>query len=534
MSSRKSVHQSLQPAEPRPASIGLQAVWPRGASWATSHGQALSLTVVTAICVAVVATTAGPRRDLDYWWHVLLGRALMEGDASSAQTWAVWPGDPTWRTAQPLAEVMLAVADQWWQSASPATVRAMTAAGAMAALAVSCRPWAAGGGLVTASRWWAFGCGSIAVLGFTQERPAQVGIMLMPLVGATIAWLTSATCVSRRRWLLVSGTTLAAGGIWSLSHQSWLLAWVVLVVAAALAPQAWSARIATLMVLAAVLAWGWVRLGPPWAAITTAGAAASLAEWQPTRFWAIPAAPASALVLAFAAVTAFALTTTPGNRWVPGDSSRYAALVVLGVAGAAAWRHVPVTVLAAGPILIAHAQAHALPASPSFAGATARQVYRAEGLAVASAIALSLALAVTSAHVWARLQPAPATAADEVAMIAARHTCNFSRAATIATHYNDSGPALAGARTAPCTHASRMQVVIDGRADRYGADALRRWQSVLRTEGSLWRRDWQMVDPDIALLPAGSRLRWELRRQGWHLAEIRSGYAVLYSPGSVV
>lgn len=485
------------------------------------------LAAVAATCVAVVATTAGPRRDLDYWWHVLLGRALMAGDVSSTAQWAVWPGDPEWRTAQPLAEVMLAAADQWWQPASPATVRALTAAAAMATLAAVCRPGAAGGRAVAASRWWAFGCGAAVVMGFSQERPAQVGLVLMPLAGALAGWWASINRPTRRWWLLLCGATVATGALWSLSHQSWLLAWVVVAVAVTLSPRPLAAKAAFLGLLAALLGWGWLLLGPPWAAITTAGAASSLAEWQPTEFTTIPGLPATAMVLACAASIARAATAPPGAKWLPGDASRYAVLLVLGVVGASAWRHLPVTVLAAGPVLIAHTVAHTGGVYPDSGRRAAPQ--RA-AVTSATAIGLPLVLSVLAAHLWAQVQPAPLTAADHVAAITARHACAWPTSATIATHYNDSGPALAGARAAPCPHSRDMQVVIDGRADRYGADALRRWQQVVDVKGRNWERDWRMVDPDIAVLRHGSALGRELRRQGWHLAEMRHGYEVLHRP----
>ena len=78
-----------------------------------------------------------------------------------------------------------------------------------------------------------------------------------------------------------------------------------------------------------------------------------------------------------------------------------------------------------------------------------------------------------------------------------------------------------------------MQVVIDGRADRYGADALRRWQDVLNAEGRNWERDWCAVDPDMAILPTYTPLSGELRQRGWQLAELRSGIAVLVRPSAV-
>lgn len=488
------------------------------------------MAAVSAACVAVVATTTGPRRDLDYWWHVLLGRAILVGDASSASSWSVWPGEPGWQTAQPLAEIALAAADQWWQSTAPPTVRAGTSALAAAALAAVTRPWAGGGLAVTACRWWAFGWGCLVVLGFTQERPAQVGLVFMPLAGMLAAWWAANSPLTRRGWVALTCAAVAAGLVWALSHQSWLLAWVVLVTAVTLSPRPAGTRATAMGFLAVVMAGSWWALGPPWQAITTAGAAASLVEWQPTEFLSIPGMPATALVVACAAAIAHVFLARSRQKWLPGDASRYATLLVLGVAGASAWRHVPVSVLAAAPVLVAHVQVHTHAQSALTTERSPHRVPLRSATATATAIGVPLALSVLVAHGWAHLQPAEATDADRVAALAARHTCHVARPATIASHYNDAGPILAGSRSARCPHAKDMQVVIDGRADRYGADALSRWHDVINAEGWQWEQDWRDMDPDVAVLKTHAPLRHELRHRGWSVREIRDGYVVLYSP----
>lgn len=493
----------------------------------------LELAAVSAACTAVVVTTFGPRRDVDYWWHVLLGQALLSGDVSTATSWAVWPGDPAWQSAQPLAEIALATADRWWPAAAPTTVRALTAAMAMATLALVTRPWSKAALGVSVGRWWAFTWGSAVILGFTQERPAQVGLIAMPLVGALASWWATGRPVSRQGWLLTGCAALVMGGLWSLSHQSWMLAWSVLVVAVVLAPRPVATRALALGAMALIPIWSWWWLGPPWQAITTAGAAASLAEWQQTQFLSVPGSPATAMVVGCAAAMAMAAQRAPGDRWRRGDASRYAALLVLGVAGATAWRHVPVSVLAAAPVLIAHVEAHTDRRWPNSAGPLIGTPGRRPGLRRTILMALPVVLTVAGMHVAAHLAPAQHSDADHVADLAQSHTCRLTGPAIIATHYNHSGPALAGARTANCAHAPQMQVVIDGRADRYGADALRRWQDVLNAEGRNWERDWCAVDPDMAILPTYTPLSGELRQRGWQLAELRSGIAVLVRPSAV-
>lgn len=490
----------------------------------------VAVAVVSATCVAVVATTTGPRRDLDYWWHVLLGRALINRVPSSASSWSVWPGDPDWRTAQPLAEMALATADRWWPASAPATVRATTAALAMTTLVIATRPWRADPLPVVLGRWWVFAWGSVAVFGFTQERPAQVGLICMPLVGMLAAWWATGRLASRRAWLLFGSVSTVTAALWTLSHQSWLLAWSVLLTAVALSPRPWSTRTAALAMLAGVFAWAWWWLGPPWRALLTAEAASSLAEWQPTGFFTIPGAPATALVLGCAAAIAQSLLSPKGQRWHTGDASRYATLLVLGLAGASAWRHVPVTVLAAGPVLISLLLIRSgVGPTPERQREDPRHRPRSSPALV---IGLPLVCGVAAVHLAAQLQPAQATQADRVATLAARHACGLPVPAVIATHYNDSGPALAGARSADCPQAAAARVVIDGRADRYGADALERWQRVLSAEGRRWEQDWHAVDPDIAILAADSRLHRALLERGWAQSEVDHGLVVLKRPGA--
>lgn len=486
--------------------------------------------MTSATCVAVVATTTGPRRDLDYWWHVLLGNSLLARHTSPGSSWSVWPGDPHWRTAQPLAEMALATAERWWPASAPTTVRATTAALAMLTLALATTPWRAGTSQVVLGRWWAFACGGVAVLGFSQERPAQVGMICMPLVGMLAAWWATGRQASRRQWLLLGVATVGTAAAWTLSHQSWLLAWAVLASTAATAPRPWAQRAAAMATLAGVLAWSWWWVGSPGRALRTADAASTLAEWQATDFFTIPAAPATALVLGCAAAIACAIRSPSGLRWRTGDTSRYVALLILGVAGASAWRHVPVTVLASGPVFISLLTNHC-GGGESQTTESARGTFNSGPPWKAPVIVgLSLTLSVVLVHLASQKQPAPATRADHVAAMAARHSCRLPKPAVIATHYNDSGPALAGARMADCPQAPLSKVVIDGRADRYGADALRRWQQVLNTEGPQWEHDWCMVDPDLAILSVDTPLNAALRARGWQESESSHGLVVLDRP----
>lgn len=534
------------------------------------------------IAVAVVLTTVGPRRDVDFFWHVLLGQSLLDG-ATEQGAWTSWVGDPTWRTAQPLAEIGLAMADARWGTVAPTMVRALTAAAALAALLAVTRPGTADVGLVRASRWLAFGAGAMVIMGFTQERPAQIGLIAMPLVGAAVAWwvLPDAPGGRRPRGGLLAATVVAASIagalVWIGSHQSWALGWLILLCAVGLSPREPRVRLLGLGGLLAVLAVASWRHGPPWHVAATASAAADLVEWQPTDFAALPATPAVALVLGFSALIATVLVASktsvahskPVNRDRRAEHSLIrpsmrsgvavgVVLSILGVASATAWRHLPLAVLAAAPLLVASARwiatpYPAMPVSTKTHGCSTDrdqlgrcgpiEAHRSNSLgesvvdhsgrrrlAIVFGTCLALSAAVCAVHGWERRYPAAPTDSDLVAAMAATHSCRTGTRVTFATTYNDSGAALSGARSPDCGPAGSARIVIDGRTDRYGIDTIRRWHNVVRTEGTQWWLDFLRAEVDIALLPAEVPLTSELHARGWPIAQQCADYVVLYHP----
>ena len=321
-------------------------------------GQLVGPVVIIALLVGAVMTTAGPRRDVDFWWHVLLGQALLAGRATAeAGDWTTLPGRPDWRSGQGWSEAGMAVLEQFAPGTSYIWLRAFTLAVALIILSWATGVWtqrAPGIGAEILPRWpaWvAFLAGVWTVTGFTQERPQQISYLLYPLAGALIAAVLDPTGIAGRNRVesaAIVGAAAAVTLLWVQLHQGWLLALGGVTLATILTLRPGRAPATALLLLgvvamtAATNPWG---LAAPHAAQQLAAASTDLVEWQPAALFSIPGAGAISLIVGFSAV------------WVRGPRRIPEILVVLFllVTAATAARGIAPAVLLAAPILARHA-----------------------------------------------------------------------------------------------------------------------------------------------------------------------------------
>jgi len=468
-----------------------------------------------AVSAGVLLTMAGPRRDVDLWWHILLGTDLLAGMGSQpSHQWAVLPGDPQWVTGQPLAQMFLALTDRFLGGSTPVGVRAMSAAAALISLAWTTMPWRPGTAGAQMWRltlpWLALIIGAWSIMGFSQERPAQVALVLMPWVGALIVLVSRpgalASLTTHQRNALLVAVTLG-GMLWALSHQSWWLAAATLGAAVAVSPQSRALRVVLLGTIAVPALGAAQMTGGLSAAARVARAGSVLVEWRPTDYANITSWGSVLMVVGFA--TAWVM-----GRRLP-DRTTAVALLVLGVAASSATRHLAPAVLAAAPIL-------ADAARPS---ADRQPVVTRPPMVFAASMIITGFAVITVAT----LRPSPSPA-EELADLAAAVTCDSRSAPIIATTYNASGPVLHGARRSGCASAPGSSVVIDGRADRYGATAVRQWGSVIAANPG-WQPLWHSVGATVAILPADAPLAAELRKSGWQVSRHAATWVALVPGG---
>lgn len=473
-----------------------------GLSFVRSHTPLVIFS--SALGVGVVASTWGPRRDVDYWWRALLGEEMWQGHGLSASgDWTTFGGDATWTSTQVLGDLSIALIDSALPTAGPLVLRASVAGAAFVVLAWLLQPWSPH---ATAVRIAATVCGAFTVAGFVQERPASMVLPLFPLAGVVAGRLL----LDVRRCAATDGVLtvgLFVGALWILIHPSWLLP--ATVTAAALLGKPGIAPARRLVVLATtaigvsvLLSAGmWHRVD----AISDAGT--HLAEWQHTDI----TDPAALPLLAVAGVWLGHWYTT---RKAP-DRGMVIALALLTLAGLAYWRNMAPVVLFALGLLAAD-----LSLDAAQRGVMSPMCPRATGPIVGA-----VAFATFGLSVLAHLQPVRSPS-DDVATLAQVAVCSARNEVTIAAHYDDHGAALYGARRSQCRGAQSSRVPMDGRADRYGPELIGSWQRAVAGDAD-WPAVFLTAAPTHAVLPIGNRLARELQGQHWAPLLCRGGYILL-------
>lgn len=305
--------------------------------------------------------------------------------------------------------------------------------------------------------------------------------------------------------VLTSG--LVVGAVWALIHPSWLLPTAVTAVGMLVKPGVGKAR--RLFVLACSAALAAVLLGSGmWHRVVGISSAGThLAEWQRTDLTELPALP----ILAVAGIWL--------GRWISTsrapDPAMTCTLLMLFVAGMAYWRNIAPVVLFALGLLAAD-----LAANAGSGDGTNRWCVRSALPSLGAVVITTLVLSA------AAVQQPIRSPIDAVADLANEAVCSTAGDVTIAAHYNDHGAALYGARRSRCPGSRSSRVPLDGRADRYGAELIERWQrAVIR--GADWEALFVAATPTHAVLPIGNQLALQLQRNDWAPLLCREGYILL-------
>lgn len=457
---------------------------------------------VVAACV-VLYVAGGPIIDVDVYWHILVGDAVLAGVPldQAAAGWTLAPGPDTWVSSQWLAEVGLSWLHStfgWtgmvlWRTVSTAVIVAVLAWATMR----DRRPRAAN--VVP------FALAAVTVTLFAQERSQQVTFAVMPLLGVLLVRGLREGHLPRW-WLL-----LPLVALWANVHGGWVMAPVVLALVAVgrvldhgLRDR--PARMAAGLGALALLAGALTPLGPgnlvtTWTIGRSVGA---LAEWAPT-------APSSPLVWALDALALLVLLAWTFGRGRPPRSEVLAVLALLAFS-LTAFRNVTVVALLLAPLAVV-----ALDRWWRGADATpvmARGWWRAALIGSAAVLAAALGVAATT--------PAlpPGVPSELFARVAAE-----PGQVRLVTDSRFGGMALALAGGP-----DHVKVGLDGRAERFGLDYNREYRAMIDGQPG-WERTFAAQHPTLGLLLRTDPLTGLLQRElGWRIVAEDDEAVLLEAP----
>ena len=460
----------------------------------------LLLAGAAALLVPIRAAT-GPIRDIDVYWHLLVGREILSGIPVSAagRGWSFAPVPDTWVSTQWLAEALLARIELWGGLDALIVYRVVTASvalGVLAAVTLVHRP-------VRAGAWvFAFAAAQLSIV--VQERSQMLTFILAPLVGR---WCDRVLREGRLpRWWVVLPLVI----VWSNFHGGWVLLPLFLGVTAVarLIDRGWrdpvpyrALALSGLSVAAACVSPSGV--GNAVAAARFSQATAIVGEWQPVRLWDGQALPFAVVILIVVLAWTFGRV-----RPTRGEAVLAVSLMVFGVM---AWRNVTPATLILAPIatgILARALGET---DPRPAGA--RPALRR------TAVALALAGAVAGLVLAGRQSP---IVPDDGALRLLATIKAVPTQQRVLDSYNLSGALLWFGGPPP-----HVVVGIDGRADRYGSDYALAYQDGLIGARPGWEKLFDQLRPTCALLYDTEALSSVLVTER-HWVEVgRAGHVVL-------
>lgn len=464
------------------------------------------LILVAAVAVLVPIRAAyGPIRDIDLYWHLLVGQEILDGVpvTAAARGWSFAPVPDTWVSTQWLAELTFAGLERWQGLQALVAYRTVTTVLALAVLAAVTlwrRPVRAGA--------WVFALSALALSIAVQERSQQLTFVLAPLVG----WWAERFLRQGRlpRWWLVLPLIV----VWSNFHGGWVLLPACLGLAglARVLDHGWRDPAAWRGWLLALLCGAAACVSPSGVQNATASVRFSqstgfIAEWQPVRPWGFETLPFVALFLLI--VLAWAL-----GAGRPTKGEALFALAVVGF-GIMAWRNVTPAALILAPLatgILARALGEPDPIPRGTRAPLAR-------------LALVLALAGAMAGVLLAFRQAPVVASDvPQRLLSVVHDVPTPQ--RVLNTYNVSGPLLWFGGPPP-----HVVLGIDGRSDRFPVEYFTDYGTTLIHAQAGWEKVFDQLAPTSALLRTDEALSGVLVAQrGWVEVGREGDYVLLRAP----
>lgn len=472
-----------------------------GRSW-----EPLDLLAAVAVIGTLFMATGPLSDDNDVFWHILIGRELLDGtpfsDLGSTFSFTVANGD--WRTGAWLSEVLMA-----WLHDLGGWPLLVVGFRLLPVLGVATVLWF--GVLRRYPSRASVGPFVLAMLMMAtavEERPQSWSFVFVAL--AAVWWLRTVADAAPPRWWLV----IPVAALWANLHGLWVLLPVVMALAALgrmldHGPTDPAGRRAALASLAAVAGGCLTPLGPSGLLLPfhlSAAGRAVIVEWQPVApiggyGWPLAVVAGCVLVL---------LGRTRPVRW----ADLVLALPVIGF-GLLAARNVAPAVLLLTPLFadLAHSVLGGR-------GRTTVSTREASRLRIAG-IAVLVAGVLASVCLVAARPPGPD---DDLPTRLAEQLADQPAPVRLLNDYNLSGIAL-------FYGGPDVQVAVDGRADYYGADYLTRYidATVRGRDLTAFLRD---IEPTHVLIGRDSALAERLLTEHWRVVGAEDGYLLLARPGS--
>lgn len=466
--------------------------------------------IIVTTSIGAIAATIGPLRDPDLYWHIRLGDELLDGVSiyDAGRDWSFAPLQYTWVSTQWIIELLFAGLENLAGFSGLIAYRTITTLLTIATLSSV---------IFRQTRVWAallvFPLPVITLIIFAQERPQQVSFILLPIVGYW--WLRAVRDGVAPRWWLV----LPLAAVWANCHGLWIMLPLVLglgFMGRLLDRGRGDQTLRPLLIgaFASLLGGCLTPVGPLnlLAPIRFAGTTSHIKEWDPTNF-IYPASYALSIMLLL-----LVITWARGRHRPPRSEILFVA--VLALLAASASRNICATVLLLAPLL-------AWRLSVGFAGPSTRPIPTGlHKVARAYAFGAAAILVIAAAAVTAMSVPLPAGSAPTglITQIANNPAQN-----RVLNTYNAGGLVLWFAR--PDVSQSFVQVGIDGRADRYGADYIDEYLAMVRGIPG-WDVTLARLQPNVALLADDEALVPLLQSQGWQVNGREAGYVLMTPPRS--
>ena len=459
----------------------------------------------TASVVMMLAVARGPIRDIDLFWHLLVGQEILHGTpvAEAGRGWSFAPVPDTWVSTQWLSEVLFASLNDVGGLAAFPVFRTVTAGLSLLVLAgvtLWRRPVRAG--------VWAFSLAGLQMTLFAQDRSQQFTFILAPLVGY---WGEQVVRRGRLpRWWVVLPLVL----VWSNLHGGWVLVPFALAVGglARLVDEGWRTSTWWRAWVLAAASTGAALVSPAGltnvlAFVRFSGSTGHIGEWSRVSVWNWQAIPF--LLLVAVVLSCWLLGPARPTR---GEVVFLAAVVVFGFAY---WRNVTPTSLMLAPFVTGVvARALRLP-DPTPPGQ--RTPMRRLSLVIA-AVGAALAIAMSAIQVPVVQEGTPLT------LLARLHAATAPQ--RVLNTYNLSGLTLWFAGPPP-----HVTVGIDGRADRYGDEYIGDYQDTLLGAREGWETMLDQLHPTAAVLSGENALAGVLVTQRhWVVVDTQDGYQLLHAP----
>jgi hypothetical protein len=446
----------------------------------------------------------GPMRDIDAYWHLLVGREILAGApvTSAGHGWSFAPVADTWVSTQWLAEVALARLEGWGGLQALIVVRVVAIVASLAVLAgvtLVRRPPRAGVLM--------FAIGALMLSITVQERSQQLTFLLAPLVGW---WMERLWRDGRppRCWVVLPLVV-----VWANVHGGWVILPIGLGVAAAarMVDRGWRDRSAhaALALAAGTLVAATVSpsgIDNVLAFRRFSSSTAQILEWRPVTFWDATAVPLAALLVV--------VLVAWGRGHARPTRGEMVIVVATLVFATFAWRNLAPAVLMLCPLLVGTlARALGDPDPSTERPPLARTAF---GVGAVGAV-LALVVAFGQNPVVD-----PSVPSGLIADVA-----RATSGQRVLDSYNVSGPLLwfGGGP-------EHVSVAIDGRADRYGGAYIARYTDLVAA-----REGWQSTLDDLA--PTAALLRRDealsgvlVAERGWIVVGHEGEYVLLHAPGA--